>query len=175
MGGGIEVQSSKGKGTTFTVSLAVENVEGGAADRSTTEELDYAALQGKRILVCEDNKMNVEILQVLLKSQGMLVETADNGQLAVEKFAQSQTGYYDAIIMDIRMPVMDGLEATKAIRALDKVDAQAVPIIANSADVFKEEVERFLVAGMNNYVPKPIDKKRLYETLCEELEQRQSD
>lgn len=173
MGGGIEVQSSKGKGTTFTVSLAVENVEGGAADRSTTEELDYAALQGKRILVCEDNKMNVEILQVLLKSQGMLVETADNGQLAVEKFAQSQTGYYDAIIMDIRMPVMDGLEATKAIRALDKVDAQAVPIIANSADVFKEEVERFLAAGMNNYVPKPIDKKRLYETLCEELEKRQ--
>ena len=75
--------------------------------------------------------------------------------------------------MDIRMPVMDGLEATKAIRALDKVDAQAVPIIANSADAFKEEVERFLAAGMNNYVPKPIDKKRLYETLCEELEKRQ--
>ena len=174
MGGKIEVKSARGKGTTFTVHLHIEKVAepDKVVVEKTSRQYDESILRGKRILVCEDNRMNVEIIQALLKGRGMLVENADDGQEAVNKFSSSGVGYYDVILMDIRMPVMDGLEATKAIRTLDKTDAKTIPIIANSADVFKEEVEKFLAAGMNNCVPKPIDKNRLYEVLIEELSKR---
>ena len=116
--------------------------------------------------MAEDVEQNAEILQDLLDLEDIVSEHAENGQRAVEMFSEMPDGYYDAILMDVRMPVMDGLTATKTIRALDRPDAKTIPIIAMTANVFDEDVQRSLQAGMNAHLSKPIDPERLYETIA---------
>ena len=132
----------------------------------TEETFFEQLLSGKRILIAEDVDQNAEILADLLELEGMTSERAANGKDAVELFNEKPVNYFDAILMDVRMPVMDGLSATGAIRSLDKADARTVPIIAMTANVFDEDVERSLQAGMNAHLSKPIEPNVLYETLA---------
>ena len=124
-----------------------------------------ADLRGRHILLAEDVEINAEIMKMVLSMREMQVDHAENGRIALEKFRESEAGHYDAILMDIRMPEMDGLEATAQIRALDREDAKSVPIIALTANAFDEDVQRSLQAGMNAHLSKPIDNDALFETL----------
>ena len=124
-----------------------------------------AELGGKRILLAEDMAINAEIMLEVLGMREMLADHAENGEIAVELFRKSDVGHYDAVLMDVRMPVLDGLGAARAIRALDRPDAKEIPIIALTANAFDEDVQRSLQAGMNAHLTKPIEPERLYETL----------
>jgi len=124
-----------------------------------------ADLTGRRILVAEDVQINAEILLMVLQAREMEAELAVNGRIAVEMFESHEPGYYDAILMDMRMPEMDGLEATRTIRALDRADASEIPIIALTANAFDEDVQRSLQAGLNAHLSKPVQPEALYETL----------
>ena len=128
----------------------------------TTRKAD---LTGKRILLAEDMPINAEIMMEVLTMRNMTVNHAENGAIAVEMFSQSPENTYDAILMDVRMPVLDGLGATEAIRAMNRPDAQSIPIIALTANAFDEDVQRSLQAGMNAHLSKPVEPERLYETL----------
>ena len=132
---------------------------------SFTEAKRKTELNGRRILLAEDVMINAEIMKKILSMKGMITDHAENGQLAAEKFAASEVGSYDAVLMDVRMPVMDGLQATAAIRAMDRPDAKTVPIIAMTANAFDEDVQMSLQAGMNAHLSKPVEPDRLYETL----------
>ena len=129
------------------------------------EEVHKADLAGRHILLAEDMLINAEIMKELLGMRDMIVDHAENGQIVVDMFAKSAENYYDAVLMDVRMPVMTGLEATVAIRALDRPDAKTVPIIAMTANAFDEDVQRSLQAGMNAHLSKPVEPEHLYETL----------
>ena len=129
------------------------------------EEKRKADLKGRRILLAEDIEMNAEIMTDLLEMEGMETDHAENGRLALEMFRDSPEGTYDAILMDVRMPVMNGLEATAAIRALDRPEAKQIPIIALTANALDEDVQRSLQVGMNAHLSKPVDPEQLYETL----------
>ena len=135
--------------------------------RKALPEKKLVDLEGRKILVAEDMPVNAEIMMMILEMRGMISDHAENGKIAVEKFAASPPGFYDAVLMDIRMPVMDGLEATAAIRNLDHPDAKTVPIIAMTANAFDEDVQRSLKAGMNAHLTKPADPEQLYATLQE--------
>ena len=124
-----------------------------------------AELTGRRILLAEDVEVNAEIISMVLQSRNMEVDLAENGRIAVEKFSGHEPGYYDAVLMDMRMPEMDGLEATRRIRALDRKDAQLIPIIALTANAFDEDVQRSLQAGLNAHLSKPVQPEVLFETL----------
>jgi CheY-like chemotaxis protein len=136
-------------------------------DMNLYKEKKRADLAGRHILMAEDIKINAEIMKKILETKDVVVEHAENGKLALDMFAGSEEGYYDAILMDIRMPEMDGLEATEAIRALDREDAGSVPIIALTANAFDEDVQRSLQVGMNAHLSKPVDPDNLYITLEE--------
>ena len=131
-------------------------------------------LAGRRVLIAEDVEQNAEILQALLDLEDIEAEHAVNGEVAVRMFSEKPVDYYDAILMDVRMPVMDGLNATRAIRALDRPDAKAVPIIAMTANVFDEDVQRSLQAGMNAHLSKPIETEHLYDTMARLIAERES-
>ena len=122
-------------------------------------------LKGRRVLLAEDVAINAEIIVMILAMREVDVEIAENGRIAVEMFSQSEEGYYDAILMDMRMPEMDGLEATKAIRSLDREDVKSIPIIALTANAFDEDVQRSLQAGLNAHLSKPVEPETLYRTL----------
>ncbi len=139
---------------------------GGAAETAKT---DAAKLAGKRLLLAEDVALNAEILTDLLELEDIRSETAENGQIALEMFSEKPAGYYDAILMDMRMPVMDGLAATRAIRALNREDAKTIPIIAMTANVFEEDIEQCLAAGMNAHLGKPIEPETLFTVLNRSL------
>ena len=124
------------------------------AENTITEDMDLA---GCRLLAAEDNEINWEILEELLSDVGMELEWAENGAICLEKFEASEPGYYKAILMDVRMPVMNGYEATEAIRGLERPDAQTIPIIAMTADAFSEDVKHCLDSGMNAHTAKPIN------------------
>ena len=124
-----------------------------------------ADLNGRHILLAEDVQINAEIMQMVLQTRGMQVDLAVNGRIAVEKVADHPAGYYDAILMDMRMPEMDGLEATRRIRAMDREDAKTIPIIALTANAFDEDVQRSMQAGLNAHLSKPVQPEVLYETL----------
>ncbi|MBQ6314693.1 MAG: response regulator [Mogibacterium sp.] len=124
-----------------------------------------AELEGRRILLAEDVQINAEIIIMILESWGIETEHAENGKRAVEMFSASSENYYDAILMDMRMPEMDGLEATRAIRAMDRADAEAIPVIALTANAFDEDVQRSLQAGLNAHLSKPVQPEALRETL----------
>ena len=134
---------------------------------SVLGEKQRASLVGRHILLAEDILINAEIMKELLGSREAVIDHAENGRVAVELFAASEPGYYDAVLMDVRMPEMDGLEATEQIRALPRPDAKAVPIIAMTANAFDEDVQRSLQAGMNAHLSKPVEPEHLYRTLEE--------
>ena len=130
-------------------------------------ERGKAELEGKHILLAEDVFINAEIMKELLKIKGAIIEHAENGRIAVDMFNESTESYYDAILMDVRMPEMDGLEATKTIRKFERPDSKTVPIIAMTANAFDEDVQRSLQAGMNAHLSKPVEPERLYQILEE--------
>ena len=140
-----------------------------AIDRKREREggEEAADLTGRHILLAEDMMINAEIMIELLEMMDMTVEHVENGKIAVERFSESPAGHFDAILMDMRMPEMDGLTATQTIRALDRPDAKTIPIIALTANAFDEDVQRSLQAGMNAHLSKPVEPERLYETLSE--------
>ena len=131
-----------------------------------------AGFSGKRLLLVEDNAVNMQIAQLILNQAGFTVETAENGQLAVDMVSASEPGYYDAILMDIQMPVMDGYEATRAIRALNRRELAEIPIVALTSNAFREDVEAAREAGMAAHLEKPVDVRRLFSTLRGVLEGR---
>ena len=130
-----------------------------------SKETRKANLAGRQILLAEDVQVNAEIMMMVLEGREMEADLAENGKIAVEKFESHEPGYYDAILMDMRMPEMDGLEATKAIRAMDRPDAKTIPIIALTANAFDEDVQRSMQAGLNAHLSKPVQPEVLYETL----------
>ena len=172
MGGHIDVESTLGEGSTFLVHLRFpicEDVpdEAGEGDGASTEAAAITAeqlnLEGKRVLVAEDDELNFEVVKGVLGKTGMEFINAANGQIAVEMFESSEPNYYDYIFMDVQMPIMDGLAAAKAIRALDRPDATAIPIFAMTANAFDDDRKDVLEAGMNEHVSKPIRQERIYE------------
>lgn len=140
-------------------------------DEPATEETE-GSLQGKHFLVAEDNEINSEILSEILRIEGASCEVVENGQLAVERFKQAQPECFDAILMDVQMPVMNGYDATKAIRALEREDAGRIPIIAMTANAFAEDVSDAMDAGMNAHIAKPIDVEVLKQTIIQSMERR---
>jgi signal transduction histidine kinase/PAS domain-containing protein len=170
MNGTIAVESIKGRGTTFTVAITSPCVKNSDLQKEDAGKAlnagdDENAISGMRILLCEDHPLNQEIAKALLEEKGASVQVTDDGQKGVEAFSGSTTGYFNCILMDIRMPVMDGYEAARAIRALKRPDAGKIPIIAMTADAFEEDVQKCLNAGMNAHISKPIDPNRLYQIL----------
>ena len=171
MGGTIGVESQQGVGTTYTITLpfAVDNA---ATAEPEQQQTDLTVLQGRRVLLAEDNALNMEIMEFLLNEVGVKVTKAADGQQAVEAFAASPVGGFDAILMDVMMPVRDGYEATRAIRAMDRPDAKTIPIFAMTANAFTEDRLKALQAGMNEHLPKPIDPDTLYRLLVKYLTER---
>ena len=167
MGGEIGVQSEKGRGTTFTVSVTLGRAQAPDIPEVSPNEAqrDDGVLKGLHLLIAEDQEMNAEILADLLELEDMSSEWAEDGERAVSLFAQCEEGHFDAILMDMRMPVMDGLAATREIRRLHRPDAATVPIIALSANAFEEDVRQCLHAGMNAHLSKPVDIDLLKEAL----------
>ncbi len=167
MGGTISVQSELGKGTEFIVELYVPVAE--AETENPVSEIATENLKDARILLVEDNDINIYVAQLILEKAGCLVDIAKDGKEAVEHFKESGINYYHAILMDVRMPIMNGIDATKAIRALNREDAATIPIIAMTADAFDEERKKTLEAGMNYHLSKPINPRLLYKILSEFL------
>ena len=172
MGGTIDVKSKLGEGSKFTVVVDFDYIEADQATWNTKENnigMDHSILAGKHVLLCEDHPLNQEIAKTLLEEKKMIVDIEENGQKGVEHFARSAVGFYDLVLMDIRMPVMDGYEATKQIRNLNRADAKKVPIIAMTADAFETDVKKCLDAGMNEHIAKPIEPETLYQVLSVSL------
>jgi signal transduction histidine kinase/ActR/RegA family two-component response regulator len=171
MGGEISVESGVGRGTTFRFTLDCEIAPAlPGQEESAVKHISAAeSAHGRRVLLAEDNDLNREIAVALLEKKGYIVETAENGKQAVDKFTASADRYFDAILMDIRMPVMDGLEAARTIRALDRSDAKNVPIIAMTANAFDEDVQASMNAGMNEHLAKPIDPDQMYDAIEHEI------
>lgn len=169
MGGSISVKSDIGKGTAVTIILPmriatdkqIENWE-----KIKAVHNDNSALRGMRVLLCEDHPLNATIARRLLEYKGIVVEHAENGQVGVKMFEKSEHDYYDAILMDIRMPIMDGLKATKVIRSLPREDAAKIPIIALSANAMDDDISNEKQVGINAHVSKPIKADLLYDTLA---------
>jgi signal transduction histidine kinase len=172
MGGSIQVKSEVGKGSTFIVSLKTQTMAkdeylAKKALKTSAQASQLTSLAGKRILLCEDNDLNEEIAQNLLVKKGLLVEWAKDGEEGVRLYVNGQDNYYNGILMDVRMPKKDGIEATMEIRASEKPDAKTIPIIAMTADAFSEDIEKCLASGMNAHLAKPIDPEALYSKLAE--------
>jgi signal transduction histidine kinase len=165
MGGTIQAESEQGAGTTFTVRLHFQETAAPAAVTGNSTDESVSALRGKKFLLCEDNELNAEIVKRQLQKQGALLDTAEDGGAGVRMFRDSQAHEYAAVLMDLRMPVMDGYEATRQIRALPREDAASVPIIALSADAFQEDIQKCLDAGMNGHIAKPLDPKLMISTI----------
>ena len=179
MGGTIEVMTAPGSGTEMVIRLRFKLAEekdvpeaerlreGSAADNADmTSEVDFST---KRLLLVEDNHINMEIANMILTQAGFMVETAENGKIAVDMVAASEPGYYDAILMDIQMPEMDGYEATRAIRAMREPAHANIPILAMTANAFKEDEEAAFEAGMQAHIAKPIDVNVMMKALASVL------
>ena len=155
MGGTLGVRSVLGEGSEFyfTLTLPIGKLDG---ETPRSREPEHHDFHGRRLLVVEDNLLNQEIAQSLLEVEGVLVETAENGQAALDAFGSHEPGYYDAVLMDIRMPVMDGIEATRRIRTMERPDSRTIPIIAMTANAFDQDSRKSLDSGMNGHLSKPI-------------------
>ena len=165
MGGTIGLKSKLGEGTTFTVRLPFILRETEAPDEVFSES-DKALLVGKRVLLAEDNELNMEIAQFLLENAGMQVSPVGNGKEAVELFVSSDEGFFDLVALDVMMPVMGGLDAARAIRALARQDATRVPIVAMTANAFEDDVRRSIDAGMNAHIVKPLDGAKMLAVMA---------
>ena len=167
MQGEITVHSVKNEGTQVRIVVPVTVVQREAVAETVSQPhgRDAAVLQGSRILLCEDNMLNREIIIELLKAKGMRVDTAENGQKGLELFSKEPPGTYQAILMDIRMPVMDGYTATACIRALENAYAKTIPILALSADAYEESIRKSLACGMTAHLAKPIEPDKLFAAL----------
>ena len=167
MGGRITVKSEQGTGSEFTISLRFPIGE--AKTGQTPPAAKASAFPGKKLLVVEDNELNLEIASTLLKEAGFAVDTAENGKIAVEKVEAASADRYDLILMDIQMPEMDGYEATRRIRALPDAKKAALPIVAMTANAFEDDRKNALHAGMNGHIAKPLDIQKLFQVLSELL------
>lgn len=168
MGGTISVKSELNVGTEFTIDLYFTLAD--SADITDTAETSRREnLKDARILLVEDNEINIYVAQILLERVGCIITIANNGQEAIDTFNASEENYFDAILMDIRMPVMDGITATRLIRALDRKDAATIPIIAMTADAFEDQQQQTIEAGMSYHLSKPIDPSLLYHVLASYL------
>ena len=185
MNGQIDVKSKKGEGTTFTVTITLaESGSGGhnggivppadtakSRDRQTEKLAD---LKGRHVLLAEDMEINAEIVVMMLRRRNIEADVANNGKVAVQMFTEHPEGYYDAILMDMRMPEMDGLEATKCIRSSGRADADRIPIIALTANAFEEDVKQSLQAGLNAHLSKPVEPDILFSMLGKLIHERES-
>jgi CheY-like chemotaxis protein len=171
MGGTISVKSSLGQGSTFSIDFELACVPSiiGLQDRTEISDSDDLTFIGKHVLLCEDHPLNQEIAKAVLEEKGFVVTIAENGLAGTQIFEKSPIGYFDCILMDIHMPVMEGYEATKTIRAMERADAQAIPIIAITADAFDEDVQKCLDAGMNGHIAKPIEPTKLCKVVADFL------
>ena len=172
MGAEITVRSSPGEGTVFTLRGEFDCIPAGEEARELphTAPDDYGRLDGLHVLLCEDHPLNQEIAKSLLREKNMLVTTADNGQDGVEVFARSPEGFFSVVLMDIRMPLMNGYEAAEHIRALERPDAGTTPIIAMTADAFADDVKRCLTSGMSGHISKPVEPEKLYGAILSAVE-----
>lgn len=166
MDGEIAIHSEVGKGTEVIIDLPLEPAAPDGKLKKPVKEKHLENLKGRHILLVEDNEINTFVARRILESQGMIVDHAENGKRAVELVEGSEEGYFDAIVMDIRMPVMNGLEATMAIRQMSRSDAKRVPIIAMTANAYDEDMRQSLDAGMNAHLAKPIEPPVMLETLA---------
>lgn len=166
MGGKISVSSRPGVGTTFRLEFYIDCVPAAGAENDTEQDLRRdIRISGKHILLCEDHPLNQEIAKLMLEEKWALVTVAGDGQEGLKAFLNSSIGYFDCILMDIHMPVMDGYETAKTIRKLPRADAKSVPIIAMTADAFAEDIQKCLDVGMNGHIAKPVDPEKLYKML----------
>ena len=175
MGGTIEVLTAPGSGTEMIIRLKFrlaekEDIQDAPSEAEPEETADFS---GKRLLLVEDNMINMEIARMIMEQMGFTVETAENGKIAVDSLSASQPGYYDLILMDIQMPVMDGYDATRMIRALDNRELAGVPIIAMTANAFAEDIRASEEAGMNGHIAKPIDIQLMIKTITDVLSARE--
>ena len=172
MGGTISFESKEGTGTTFVIRIPFQ-IDADMKDRTETEEKTETSIQGLHVLLTEDNELNMEIAEFVLQNEGTVVTKAWNGQEAVDIFRKSRPGEFDAILMDIMMPVMNGYEAAKMIRSLDREDAKVIPIIAMTANAFTEDKMRAKEAGMDEHIAKPVDGKLLVKAINELVKHNQ--
>ena len=168
MGGTITFESEKGAGTTFVIRVPFR-IDTDRDSKVETGEKTEASIRGLHVLLAEDNELNMEIAEFLLQNEGADVTRAWNGQEVVEIFKKSRSGEFDVILMDIMMPVMNGYEATKRIRSMDREDAKTIPIIAMTANAFTEDRLKAKKAGMNEHIAKPVDVKLLVKVIHELL------
>ena len=169
MGGTISFESKEGIGTTFLIRIPFR-IDTDRKDRTEAEEKTETSIQGLHVLLTEDNELNMEIAEFVLQNEGTVVTKAWNGQEAVDIFRKSSPGEFDVILMDIMMPVMNGYEAAKMIRSLDREDAKVIPIIAMTANAFTEDRLRAKEAGMNEHISKPVDVRLLVKVICKLVE-----
>ena len=166
MGGTISFESKEGTGTTFVIRIPFQ-IDADMKDRNETEAKTETSIQGLHVLLTEDNELNMEIAEFVLQNEGAVVTKAWNGQKAVDIFRKNRPGEFDVILMDIMMPVMNGYEAAKMIRSLDREDAKVIPIIAMTANAFTEDKMRAKEAGMDEHIAKPVDGKLLVKVINE--------
>ena len=174
MGGEIHFESELGVGTTFYITLPFR-VDPNPPEAESAKLEQAASIKGAHILLVEDNELNMEISQYILEGAGAIVAQAWNGKEAVRRFSESEPGTFDCILMDVMMPLMDGLEATRTIRAMQRPDAATIPIVAMTANTFSEDEQRSRAAGMNLFLNKPIDAQKMLSTVAQCLKIRQQD
>jgi len=172
VGGKISVQSEKGRGTVFVVEAKVTVCAEQPDSEKPGADKAGSSLKGKRVLVAEDNEINQEVVCTLLRNEGAECDVASDGSKALSIFTASPENYYDAVLMDMRMPVMDGMEATRRLRSLSRADAGSVPVIALTADAYSETKDKIMQCGMTAYLAKPVYPEDLCKTLEKVIEQR---
>ena len=172
MGGTIHFESEEGAGTTFVIRIPFKiDVE---IDRMEKEEKSVISLHGLHILLVEDNELNMEIAEFIVTDEGAVVTKAKNGKEAVDYFEKSSVGTYDAILMDVMMPIMDGLTASETIRKMGRADAKTIPIIAMTANAFTDDKMKAKEAGMDAHIAKPLNREVLVETVFKVIAKKSS-
>lgn len=160
------MQTRQGEGSTFAVTIPFE-IASEKEGKGDSEEEEKESLKGIHLLLAEDNELNVEVARELLEERGAVVSAAVDGQEAVRMFEESPEGTYDVILMDVMMPVMDGLEATRKIRASQREEGREIPIIALTANAFREDMEQCTRAGMDAHLAKPMELEKMIHTIAE--------